>query len=271
VLLTGDGADEFFAGYETYRATRLAGLAGAIVPRGAAHALSHRLLGAGSATDKRIGPAEKAGRFLAGLAHGNGRPHPQWRRYLYPGDMPGLYGPAMREMADIDPLGAYAAAFGGKGSLLDRALEADQRYYLPGDMLMKADAMSMAHGVEVRVPFLDRRIMEFANSLAPNLLSPLRGPDKRVLRAALRRRGLSPETTTARKRGFNVPVGDYLRKQLRPLAERLLDREADVLAPFLDADGVRRHWRGFVDGTNGAGYTIWTLLTLASWRQSQQV
>ena len=94
-------------------------------------------------------------------------------------------GPLIEIAKSTDPLGEYAAAMNHPGTLIDRCLLADQTYYLPGDLLVKSDAMSMAHGVEVRVPFLDRRIMEFAGRLDSSLLTPVRGPDKKVLRAAL--------------------------------------------------------------------------------------
>ena len=113
----------------------------------------------------------------------------------------------------------YAAELGTEGSVIDQALVADQRYYLPGDMLMKTDSMSMAHGVEVRVPFLDRRIMEFANGLDASLISPLRGPDKRILRKYLERQGLPVDITRGNKKGFNIPVAGYLRNGLRSLGD----------------------------------------------------
>lgn len=272
VLLTGDGADEFFAGYETYRASRLTTGIAPFVPAGAARAMSNLLFARAAASRAKVGTAEKLARLAAGLANGGGQPHPQWRRYLFPDEIDGLYGPGMNGIdRDADALDEYTAALGEEGSVMDRALVGDQRYYLPGDMLMKSDSMSMAHGVEVRVPFLDRRIMEFANSLDGALISPLRGPDKRILRQSLERRGLPAELTQGGKKGFNIPMGEYLRGGLRPLADRLLDREADCLAPYLRPDEVRQRWRAHIDGKSRSSYTLWTFLTLAAWRTAANV
>jgi asparagine synthase (glutamine-hydrolysing) len=143
---------------------------------------------------------------------------------------------------------------------------ADQSYYLPGDMLMKADAMSMAHGLEVRVPFLDRRIMEFAGRLHASLLTPLRGPDKYLLREAARRRRAPDAITSAPKRGFNVPVAKLLRTTLKGLGAKLLVHEPDELAPFLEVSGIRKLWSEHQAGRANHGYVLWTLLTLATWR-----
>lgn len=273
VLLTGDGADEFFAGYETYRASRIARAVSTVMPGALAGAAARRLFAAGSANEDRVGTGEKLARLLAGIAHGNGHHHPHWRRYLYPEHLASLYGPAMLELAaGVDPLDEYAAAVASaQGSLTDRCLLADQEYYLPGDMLIKSDAMSMAHGVEVRVPFLDRRIMEFANRLDSDLLTPFKGPDKRFLRHVLGKLGLPEATTRARKRGFNVPVAGYLRTGLAGLGARLLDRDADCLAPFLRPDGVRALWRSHLNRQCNHGFALWTLMTLAAWRIAARI
>ncbi len=268
VLLTGDGADEFFAGYETYGATMLAHIVGNFVPSHLARLSSLALFASSSRKDGRIRPAEKAARFFAGLANGSGNAHPQWRRYLFPEAQNKVYGSAMRSLLTEDPMADYASSLQGKGGVIDRALIADQSYYLPGDLLMKSDSMSMAHGVEVRVPFLDRRIMEFANGLDLSLLRTSAGQGKRILRRALTRRGLPPGVTKAPKQGFNIPVAAYLAGPLRTVGDKLLDAEADCLSPFLDAGEVRRMWRRHIDGDLAGSYALWTFLSLAVWRTS---
>jgi asparagine synthase (glutamine-hydrolysing) len=268
VVLTGDGADEFFGGYETYRASRIARRVARVLPRAAATKLAGILLAIDRNAEQRVSIAERAGRFLLGIVHGRGFEHPQWRRYGFPGVVGPLYGPELAAaVAQLDPLGEYASA-GGTGSLLDRCLLADQTYYLPGDLLVKCDAASMAHALEVRVPFLDRRVVEFAARLHPDLLTPPFGPDKRILRLALARTGVEPRTTAARKRGFNVPVAYHLRHGLAQLGERLLQRDADVLAPYLRPDAVRALWNAHATRAANHGYLLWALLTLAVWRES---
>jgi asparagine synthase (glutamine-hydrolysing) len=268
VLLSGDGADEFFGGYETYRASRLAErlrplarTAGPLAPWSAR---------AAARSSVPISIAEKLYRLIAGIgASAPGHAHVQWRRYLMSSGMPLLYGPALDVFRTLDPLADYAAAMDGPvDGVVDRCLLADQTYYLAGDLLRKADAMSMAHGLELRVPFLDRRMMEFAGLLHHDLLTPLLGPDKRMLRRALARAGIPAMITERRKRGFNMPVARMLRTGLHALASQFLDREADCLAPYLAPDGVRLIWREHAERRADHGYILWTLLTLAVWKTS---
>ena len=97
---------------------------------------------------------------------------------------------------------------------MDRYLALDTETYLPGDVLTKVDRMSMAHGLEVRSPFLDYRIHEFAAAL-PASLKIRRGTTKYLLRQLALRRGLPADLVSRRKQGFGVPVGTWLRGDLR--------------------------------------------------------
>jgi asparagine synthase (glutamine-hydrolysing) len=270
VLLSGDGADEFFGGYTTYRASQLAEIARPLVPAMLGRPLVSALKQAAARSRAPVSTAEQLYRLLAGLLVSRpGQAHVQWRRYLMADEQPALYGPGLRDLIHNDPFVDYASSLASsEGSLLDRCLLADENHYLPGDMLMKVDSMSMAHGLEIRVPFLDRRIIQFAGRLSPGLLAPLRGPEKRVLRRALIRTGADPQIAKRRKRGFNMPVAVALRAGLRPLGDRLLDRDADCLAPWLNPDGVRRMWQHHQQHNADHGYVLWTLLTLAEWKTS---
>ncbi|HVE89272.1 MAG TPA: asparagine synthase (glutamine-hydrolyzing) [Burkholderiaceae bacterium] len=272
VVLTGDGADEFFGGYETYRASRIAALASPLIPKRLSALGAQQLRRLCRHGHGRIPASEKMARLFSGMAFARGMHHPQWRRYLFPEQMETVYaGPLLALGQLADPLDEYAATMGQSGTLVDRCLLGDQTYYLPGDLLVKSDAMSMAHGVEVRVPFLDRRMMELAGKLDSSLLTPLRGPDKKILRAALARRGVPPAISRAEKRGFKVPVDAHLRGALRPLAERMLVRDGDALAPYLSPNGVARLWREHVELRADHGYALWTLLTFAVWRDATGV
>lgn len=272
VVLTGDGADEFFGGYETYFASRLARWLGWVTPRAAARGLSKAFAGLARRDSGRIPTTEKLARLFAGIGLGTGADHVHWRRHSYPDVYRALYGPGLADLADCDPLEEYAQHVrAASGTLVDRCMLADETYYLPGDLLVKSDAMSMAHGLEVRVPFLDRRVMELAGQIHCDLLVPLFGSGKRVLREALSSTGVDPSVVKGPKRGFNVPVAHYLRSALRPLGDRLLVREADVLSPYLSPDGVANLWREHQESKANHGYLLWTLLSLALWRETAGV
>jgi len=264
VALTGDGGDEFFGGYPTYRASRIAARIGGALPRPLWRLLARAALVAAAGDERRVPPLEKVGRFAAGLAGPPGHAHAQWRRHCMDWHLDALRGPALRPFAGALPTAPYADAYGGRTGGIDRLMEADQRHYLPADLLAKADSASMAHGLEVRVPLLDRRIMDLAGTIHADLLTPPRGPDKLVLRRLLDRMGGAP-AASAPKQGFNVPIARLLRGPLRALGDRLLDAGADRWAPALDPGGVRALWHAHLDRRANNAYPVWGLLVLGLW------
>ena len=265
VVLSGDGGDEFFAGYDTYGATRAAARLAAPSLRPLFAAGGRALYAAFPGTETRLPKTAMAGRFLLGLGAGDAPPHLQWRRLVPRPLLPALYGPAMAGLARQSPYRAYQEAFeADTGSLLDRALIADQRYHLPS-VLMKVDTMSMAHGLEVRVPLLDRRVMDLAGRMSLDLLRPRRGPGKRVLRALAASLGAPPAVTAGTKKGFNVPIAGLMRRDLARLGDALLDRNADILAPYVNPDGLRRLWRAHRDRTANHAFALWPLFLLAAY------
>ena len=269
VMLTGDGADEFFAGYETYHASRLAARYGPFVPSSLSRGLSRACSWISRSSEARLTTWEKLGRLFEGLATGSSDlVHAQWRRYLYAQWIDRLYAGELRDVAAENPLINYESALrSAQGSTFDRALVADQAFYLPSDMLQKSDMMSMAHGLEVRVPFLQPAVIDFACSLSDSLLYPRSGPPKRLLREALRRFGGVPEVVSGAKKGFNVPVASFLRGDLRALGDRLLLREADRLRQWFDPLALKALWDAHQAREANHGFALWAILTFAVWRE----
>lgn len=262
VALSGDGGDEFFAGYPTYRASQLASWLAPLLPRALWSQAGYILRQLSGVSERRVPLSEKIFRFLLGMGHAH--PASAWRRYLYPADEPALLSPSLIDSIK-DPLAGYALAGCEGKTPVDQALLADQAYYLPADMLMKSDRMSMAHALELRVPLLDRRIMDFAASLHPSLLMA-QGRNKYILRETARQLGAPPEITDRRKTGFNLPINRLLATSLHPLANRWLHDNPDFFAPLIKPDGVRNLWHQHNQGQINHSYVLWTLLVLAQWR-----
>jgi asparagine synthase (glutamine-hydrolysing) len=267
VVLSGDGGDEFFCGYETYLATRAAEVARHVVPRWFARLVGRLAYRANARNEGRLPLAAIAARFALGLGEGGATPHLYWRR-LVPGFIAQkVYGPAMDGLAAASPYSEYARYYCEPHSeVLDRAMVADQRFHLQG-VLTKVDAMSMAHSLEVRVPLLDRRIMELAGQIDVSLMNPPpNGPPKYVLRKLAERLGMPASVASARKKGFNVPIARLMRRDLMSVCDQVLDRHADVLAPYLKPEVVRRLWRAHRDEEAENAFALWPILIVATWK-----
>ena len=271
VAFSGDGADEFFGGYATYRASRIAAAVQPFVPTMLSELVARAFHRLSATKEKPVSRTERAARFAQGLLAPSGACHAYWRCLMPPPVLSRLCGREMRALDGVhNPFQRYIDAIqdaDATDGVLGSCLLADQRYYLPADMLMKVDAMSMAHGLEVRVPFLDRRIMEFAGRLDSRLLTPMWGPDKKLLRQALSRLGAPAGVCKGQKSGFNVPIAKLMRTSLAPLCDQLLDDEVDRLEPYLEPAMVRRLWSAHREQRANHGYALWCLLTFAAWKR----
>ncbi len=273
VVLSGDGADEFFAGYPTYRASRIAGLLQCVFADQLLARCAAGVSLSSSHDETRLPRKEVFKRFLHGLSAPRGGAHAYWRGLMTQATIQSLCSDVVNQTcAEMNVHQPYIEALNNNAeTLLERCMLADQRYYLPSDMLMKVDAMSMAHGLEVRVPFLDRRIMDFAGSLDTGLLTSILGPDKKLLRRYLQQLGAPAGIWQGKKRGFNAPVARLLRGGLKNLCDTLLDKEVERLEPYLKPDVVRSLWREHRDARSNHGYGLWCLLTFATWKKELDV
>jgi asparagine synthase (glutamine-hydrolysing) len=205
VVLSGDGGDELFAGYETFKGLRWAKLYDALVPAPLRSSLS-LVAGLLPVSHRYMSLDFKIKRMLSGLRE----PPPLWN--------PAWIGPfAPRELADAlaksapaeqvyeDAIAAWNAT---DGDLVDRTLQFYTRLYLTDDILVKSDRTAMMHSVEARAPFLDLDVVDLARRI-PSRLKLKGGQTKFVLKTALR--GLLPDWVLERKKqGFGVPVGRWL-------------------------------------------------------------
>jgi asparagine synthase (glutamine-hydrolysing) len=139
----------------------------------------------------------------------------------------------------------------------------DQKYFLPDDILNKADRMSMAHSLEVRPPFLDHRIVEFAASLPSSL--KVRGSRQKVLLKELMRDKLPPSVLRRKKVGFDIPAHDWLRGCLRPLMMDVLMDSASNHTGLFRQDVIEMHVREHLERRVNIGYHLWGLMVLFLW------
>ena len=212
VALGGDGGDELFAGYDPFRALRLAELWARWLPR-PVHRAIRLLAGWLPASHGYMSPAFRVQRALAGLDHAPRLWNPAWLAPLGPADLLELMGePCDPEEIWSEAIEAWERVPGA--SLVDRTLQFFAELYLQNGVLAKLDRASMLHSLEVRSPFLDRDLVDFARRL-PWQLKLHAGETKFLLKRALEPL-LPPEIVKRPKQGFGVPVGAWIRAGAAP-------------------------------------------------------
>ncbi len=122
----------------------------------------------------------------------------------------------------------------------------------------------MAHGLEVRAPFLEATLAEYALALPPELKCGRTGRPKRLLRM-LARQIFGPAIADAPKQGFSIPVHRWLRDEARPLMEDLLSPASLAAIPELDASAVRAAVEAHLGGRRSYGFELWGLMVLSAW------
>ncbi|HEV1285815.1 MAG TPA: asparagine synthase C-terminal domain-containing protein, partial [Bryobacteraceae bacterium] len=145
----------------------------------------------------------------------------------------------------------------------------DQITYLPDDILHKCDRMSMAHSLEVRPPFLDHRIVEFAAKLPQNL--KIHGRKLKFVLRELMKDRLPHSVVTRKKEGFDIPVHHWLRTVLRPLLLDTLNERTVRETGIFSWPAVDRVIRAHLERRANLGYHLWGLLVLFLWMKRWKV
>ncbi len=265
VALSGEGADELFGGYLTYQADRLARLA-RLVPTGLRRAALAAASDYLTISEDKISPEYMVKRFLEGSflppfeAHSywNGAFSEEQKRGLCAFE-PGLRGEGVERLAE----GARSL---GK---LNRFLWFDQRYYLSDDILAKVDRMSMAHALEVRPPFLDHEIVDFAAQLPERF--KIRGRRQKYLLKRLMRDKLPAEILHRKKMGFDIPAHDWLRRELKPLVLEVLSPSALARTGLFRPGAVEQLMNDHFEGRINIGFHLWGLMILLLWMEKWQI
>lgn len=248
-VISGDGGDEAFAGYPTLRAHQLAELVspGRALLQGLADRLPVSLEG--------VSPDYMAKRFAAGLGLPWARRHQVWMGAWLPDEL---------GVGADDPVWSVVDAHASAAEGADpasRALYLDQRLYLSDGVLVKVDRASMAHGVEVRSPYLDRGVIELAASIP--LGHKLHARESKVVLRRAAEGLLPPETLQRKKQGFGAPVGPWLRGPCASLTDGVEDVIADLVPPERWRRAVAEHREGRADHRR----RLWSGIILARWRQ----
>jgi len=266
VVLSGDGGDELFAGYDWYVADRVDQYYRKL-PKFLRQSLMPGLLDLLPPSSQKKGLVNKAKRFVSGAVQGEHLHHYRWTMYanqemkqnLYDSSMWGRIPNRNAESRFVPYLNQYPQA-----PRIWRQQYADIHSFMVDDILVKVDRMSMANSLEARTPFLDYRMVEFAMRLPSNL--NLQGlQTKALLKRSLR--GKVPDEILYRKKeGFSIPMKHWLREELKPMLGDVLSadrmkREGYFNSAYIDTL-KDEHWRG----TANHAHELWSLMMFEIWK-----
>jgi len=263
VTLSGEGGDEVFAGYDRFKASRLNRYLG-ILPGPLRRPLCRGVAGLLPDRPQKKGAINMLKRFLQGAALPDEGMHLRWQFFMEDRFVRHLFTDSFRQQVDtgyFKPLVPHLARMNTRDRV-NRELYLDTRFMMADSVLMKADKMSMKNSLELRVPFLDHRLVEYAARIPGHL--KLDGFEtKAIFRKALE--GLLPEEIIYRgKQGYSLPVKNLLRTGLKSyLEERVL--QSPLLRETMNMDFVRVLIAEHAAMKHNHNHILWGLLHTAIW------
>ncbi|MRG71509.1 asparagine synthase (glutamine-hydrolyzing) [Alphaproteobacteria bacterium HT1-32] len=257
VALIGDGGDEVFAGYPRYDGGLLAQRYRKL-PQWLRQGVIRRLAGLIPESTSGLHSLRRAREFLTSASLPDDEMYAAWVEYFTPEERAALLG-------GDRPGSPVADCFRGAASpdVLDRMQQTDLETFLPGNLLAYGDAMSMRHALELRVPLIDHRLIEAVQTLSPALR--MQGGKKALLRAVAKRM-LPADIVDRPKRGFNPPMGVWLKGDLRARLEEALT-PANLEALGLRPEPVMQLRSEFQNGYRDHSLKLWSLLVLQRWTE----
>jgi len=266
VALNGDGGDESFAGYERYQAMLIAEMYQK-APRVFKELLSKSAKILPDSINAK-NSLRRARRFLEAVDLPKENRYLRWVGIFDNQSKKNICRDAFLNRQSDPGCAKFMELFFSQSknlSLLDRLLQADVNTYLPYDLLVKVDITSMANSLEARSPFLDHRLMEFAASL-PTGYKMNRLVKKYILKKTVSR--IIPRENIYRKKmGFGVPVGAWLRGELKGLLYENLLSKKSLERGYFKPEAIKEMVNLHVSRKKDYSYQLWALLMLELWHE----
>lgn len=261
VVMSGDGGDEVFGGYTIYQADRLAHLY-RLLPRILGAQIIPRMARSLPASERKMSWDLKMRRFVENARRDPLAAHGSWRMIFNEQMKERLYTAWEPHRDSLDLLRGYFDDY-PNNDLINRFLYVDAKVSLVDDMLTKVDRMSMAWGLEVRVPLLDHRLVEWMSQVPSDL--KVKGLTLKYLMKEVARDLLPPRIVDRRKAGFHVPIPGWIKQELRPLIDEQLGTATVARQGLFDPEYVRHLITEHRAGRENYSRNIWGLLMFSLW------
>lgn len=266
VALSGDGGDELFAGYEYYIADKIENYYKKL-PRVFRQKLIPTFVNSMPPSSHKKGLINKIKRFVEGTCHPDILYHFRWAKFFSEEEKELLYSQDVkRELKGVDTYWIfikYLSELNGTDRL-GKELFADIKTYLCDDILVKVDRMSMANSLEVRVPFLDHKFVEFVATIPSSM--KLKGFKSKYILKKTMSRILPQEILHRDKQGFSIPIKNWLRNELRPLMEDMLSSTRIKMEGFFNPDYIDRIKTEHLKGVANHSHRLWALMIFEIWQ-----
>ena len=265
VCLSGEGGDEVLVGYDRFLASKAHSYY-ALIPKAIRHQLIAPLLETLPDQPQKKGTINVLKRFIqGGMLPEEGR-HIRWQYFGVPQKEPDLFRAETLAQMERDPFAPIRRQVANCNSSkrLDQEIYLDLKFSMPDSPLMKVDKMSMAHGLEVRVPFLDYRFVEFCATIPADL--KLQGfTTKAIFRSAMA--GILPEKIRLRgKQGYSLPIKNWLRQELRDYMLDLFTSSSLIKESF-NGNYLEQLVQEHSEYRANHNHILWALINLALWHR----
>lgn len=265
VCLSGEGGDEVFIGYDRFKAAKIAGFLN-FLPKWVRHDLVGKWAKGLEDRPEKKGPINMFKRFIEGSLLPEEAMHLRWQYFMDPRLEQHLFADAYKAQVPFDPF-ARVRAYNAKCTSKDKVNQQaylDTRFMMSDSVLMKADKMSMASALEIRVPLLDHRLVEYLGTVPGN--QKLRGmTTKYIFRKTLE--GILPKEIVWRgKQGYSLPVKNLLRTQLKDFMVALL-HESPLIREDFDVAFVDRLIDEHLSMKQNHNHVLWGLMNIAIWHR----
>ena len=264
VCFSGDGGDELLMGYDRFRASKASRMLD-LLPLPYRQVLYRAIISHIADDDQKKGVRNVLKRFLQGAVLPREGEHIRWQYFLDDGQAHALFKPEYLRSVNTDPFATvkrWSSQAPRAWGVRDQFVEINT--VLPDSVLMKVDKMSMAHGLEVRPPFLDHRMVEFCYSLPASL--KLRGfTTKWLLKRAMEKR-LPPGIAMRKKQGFSIPMKNWIRGELMDFTHDEIF-SSGLIKDYFNVRVLDDFWKEHQQRRHNHAHLFWALLNLSLWER----